>query len=132
MNKNIFHEDQNVTSPGEELESDEYNVASGIFSIREGLIRDCNAKFAEIFGYKVEEIVDRKGIEEFISLDDKQKFGQTLSTFLISSQLKSTQEIIKIVKKNNSIANAKIYLSKALHEGKPCLLYTSPSPRDGL
>lgn len=121
MNKNNFHDDKDVSNHNEKFENDEYNIVSAIFLIREGLIRDCNPKFAEILGYEVGEIVDRKGIQEFIFLDDKQKFEQTLSTFMVS-HLKSTQEIVKIMKKNNSVANAKIYLSKTLCEGNPSII----------
>ena len=85
------------------------------------MIRDCNSKFAETFGYKVSDIINRKGIEEFIVPDDKQKFERILSA-LNSSLLESSEEIIKINKKNNSITSVKIYLFKTLCEGKPSII----------
>ena len=121
ITKNFFHDDKNITGTHKKFEKDEYNVVSGNFSISEGLIRDCNFKFAETFGYKIGEIIDRKTIEEFIFLDDKQKFEKTLSAFISSSQ-ESTEEIIKIIKKNNSITTAKIFLSKTLSDGKPYII----------
>ena len=121
MNKDFFNNDQIVIIPNVESENDDDSLISGFFSIREGLIRDCNSKFAETFGYKVSDIVNRKGIEEFIVPDDKQKFERILSA-LNSSLLESSEEIIKINKKNNSITAVKIYLSKTLCEGKPSII----------
>ena len=121
MNKDFFNNDQNIIIPNVESENDDDTLISGFFLIRDGLIRDCNSKFAETFGYKVSEIVNRKGIEEFIVPDDKHKFERILSS-LNSSLLESSEEIIKINKKNNSITAVKIYLSKTLCEGKPSII----------
>ena len=43
----------------------------GVYLLQDNLFRYVNAKFAEIFGYETEEIIDRLGPQEVIFPDDR-------------------------------------------------------------
>ena len=99
------------------------DTASGKFLIKNGLIKSCNTKFAELLGFQIDEIIDHKGIRDFIHSEDLAGIENSLMS-LISSDANSTQEILRIKNKDDSIIKVQVNISKTFCEGKLTLIGT--------
>lgn len=91
--------------------------SSGLFFISHGLIKICNSKFAQLVGYKTNEIIDHKGISDFVHPEDISDFDSSLLN-LINSKEDSAQTTVRILIKNKSFLKVKVYLSKTFSEDK--------------
>ncbi|MBI4839027.1 MAG: GAF domain-containing protein [Nitrospirae bacterium] len=95
----------------------------GIYSIQDGIFKYVNPKLAEIFGYRVEELVDKKGPKDLTLPEDYQIVEENLRK-RISGEVKSIQYNFRGMKKNKEIINIEVYGSQCLYQGRPAILGT--------
>jgi len=93
----------------------------GVYLIQEGLFRYVNPKLAEIFGYPVAELVDRKGPRELVHADDWPEVDQNLS-----KRFSRLEEAVQFrgVRKDESVIHVEVYGSRMEYRGRPAVIGT--------
>jgi PAS domain S-box-containing protein len=123
LNKKVLIQEQySDTHAGEHVDILEDN-SSGKFLIKNGLVKSCNKKFAELLGFRIDEIIDQKGLGDIIQTEDLASVENSLMS-LIGSDANSTQDILRIRKKDDSTVKAQLNLSKTFCDGKLTLIGT--------
>jgi len=123
LNKKISMGEQSTDLQVSDKNNISEKISSGKFLIRDGLIESCDAKFAQLLGFQIDEIMGNRGIKDLIHHEDFPFFENSLEN-LLKSDVNSIQEILRIRKKNDSIIKAKIYLSKTFFDDKLTLIGT--------
>ena len=123
LNKKISMGEQSTDLQVSDKNNISEKISSGKFLIRDGLIESCDAKFAQLLGFQIDEIMGSRGIKDLIHHEDFPFFENSLAN-LLKSDVNSIQEILRIRKKNDSIIKAKIYLSKTFFDDKLTLIGT--------
>jgi two-component system, cell cycle sensor histidine kinase and response regulator CckA len=96
---------------------------AGIYLVQDGVFKYANPKFAEIFGYEVEEISGIMRAEEAIFPEDWPMVEENLRKRL-SGELTSLHYEFRIVTRNKEVRNAEIYSSLTIYQGKPAVIGT--------
>ncbi len=95
----------------------------GIYLVQDGLFKYANAKFAEIFGYPIEEIAGIMRAEDAILPEDWPVVEENLRK-RISGELESLHYEFRIVTKSRDVRHAEIYSSRTIYQGKPAVIGT--------
>jgi len=95
----------------------------GVYLVQDGLFKYANAKFAEIFGYPIEEIAGRMRAEDAIFPEDWPVVEENLRK-RISGELESLHYEFRIVTKSRDVRHAEIYSSRTIYRGKPAVIGT--------
>ena len=99
------------------------NSIVGVYLIQEGIFKYVNAKFAEIHGYEVEEMVGKMGPEQTIFPEDRPIVERN-----ISKRGKGEEQAIhygfRIVTKHQEIRYVEIFGSRTMYRGRPAVIGT--------
>lgn len=95
----------------------------GIYLIQDGLFRYVNGMFADIFEYRVEEMIDKITVEEVIHPENWPLVQENLRKRL-EGEIKSLHYEIRVCTKSNKIKNVEIYSSQTLYRAKPAVIGT--------
>lgn len=90
----------------------------GINLIQDGVLKYVNPKFAEIFGYTIEECLDNMSFRELVYPEDLPKVEENILKRL-SGKVKSVRYDFRGVKKSGEIIHVEIFGSSILFNGKP-------------
>jgi PAS domain S-box-containing protein len=95
----------------------------GIYIIQDGLFRYVNPRVAEIFGYTVDELIDKKGPRDLVYPDDWQIVEENIRK-RISGEIESIQYDFRGITKNKEVINVKVYGTRTIYKGKPSVVGT--------
>ena len=95
----------------------------GVYVIQDGVFIYINPKFAEIFGYSVDELINKKGPEELIHPDDWPTSKENLRK-RIAGELNSIQYTFRGITKNKEVIHLEVYGSATKYQGHPAVIGT--------
>ncbi len=96
---------------------------TGIYVIQDEIFRYVNPMLAEIFGYTVEELIDKKGPEDVVLPQEWPMVKENLRKRM-SGEIESTHYGFRGIKKNKEINYVEVYGSKTVYEGRPAIIGT--------
>ena len=99
------------------------NSIGGVYLIQDGIFKYVNSRFAEIHGYKIEEMVDKMGIKETTLPEDIPIVNENIKKRVQGGDGSIHYEI-RIATKNKEIKNVEIFGSSTLYHGKPAVIGT--------
>jgi PAS domain S-box-containing protein/putative nucleotidyltransferase with HDIG domain len=95
----------------------------GIYLIQDGIFRYVNSMLAGIFGYSVEELIDKKGPEDVVLPEDWPIVKGNLKR-RISGEIESTHYRFRGIKKDRKTIRVEVYGSKTLYKAAPAVIGT--------
>ncbi|HYM95488.1 MAG TPA: PAS domain S-box protein, partial [Chitinophagaceae bacterium] len=95
----------------------------GVYIIQDGKFAYVNPKFAEIFGYNQQELINSYPIEIVVHSDDRPIVAENVRARLQGEQTSIHYEA-NGQKKNGDIIRAEIFGSRTEYEGKPAIIGT--------
>jgi two-component system phosphate regulon sensor histidine kinase PhoR len=95
----------------------------GIYLIQDGLLRYVNPKFAEIFGYEVDEMTAQLEPTAIVLSEDRPMVEENIRK-RISGEVESIHFQFRGIKKNGGIVQVEVYGSRIDHQGRPAVLGT--------
>jgi PAS domain S-box-containing protein len=97
---------------------------AGIYVLRpDGVVRYVNARCAEIFGYTIEEAIDRLSIPDIIFSEDLPLVSASIGKRTSGEQPSHHYEF-RIMTKTGDIRYVEVYSSYTVYEGKPAIIGT--------
>ena len=93
----------------------------GIYIIQDNVFQYVNARFAEIHGYTIEEIINRKNTEEMILPGDLQSVEESLLP-RGSGTARSRHNEFRIVTKTGKVKHVETYGTRTIFQGKPATI----------
>ncbi len=96
---------------------------AGIYLIQDSIFKYGNPKFAEMFGYTVEEVLNGMGPHDMVSPDDWPLVENNIKKRL-SGDAESIHYEFKGVKKNGEIIGLEVYGSRIIYRGRPAVIGT--------
>ena len=96
---------------------------AGVYLVQDGLFKYVNTKCAEIFGYSIDEIVDKKRAKDVIYEDDLPLVEENLRK-RISGELKELHYGFRICAKSREIKYVEVYSSRTTYQGNPAVIGT--------
>jgi PAS domain S-box-containing protein len=97
------------------------NSIVGVYLIQDGVFKYVNSRFAEIHGYKIEEMVDKMGVKETALPEDLPIVNENIRKRVEGGD-ESIQYEFRIVTKSQGIRNVEIFCSSTLYQGKPAVI----------
>jgi PAS domain S-box-containing protein len=98
----------------------EYSLV-GVYLIQDGIFIYANNCLAKIFGYSVEEIVNRKGPQDLIFPEDRPTVLQNIEK-RITGELESIHYEFRGLKNNGEVINVEVYGSRTIYRGRPAVI----------
>ena len=95
----------------------------GIYLIQDGVYKYINPKFAEIFEYTTEELINKLGPKDLTFPDDLIKVENNIKS-RIKGDIKSVNYEFRGITKNNKIKFIEVFGSRASYNNKPAILGT--------
>jgi len=95
----------------------------GIYLLQGNLFKYVNSEFAKIFGYQIDEIIDKLGPKDVIFPEDLPMVEESLRE-RISGEMKSISYGFRIYTKNQDIKNVEVYSSSTTYQGNPAVIGT--------
>ena len=95
----------------------------GIYVIQDGVFKYVNPKLAEIFGYKVEELINRKGPLDLTFEEDRPIVQKNIRKRL-EGKIESIHYEFRGVRKDGKIINVEVYGSRFMYDNKPAIVGT--------
>lgn len=95
----------------------------GFYIIQDGRFKYVNPKFAEIFGYTVDECTDNLRTDQLVYADDLVRVQEQLRRRL-SGEIGTVKYTFRAVKKTGEIIHLSIYGSSLLYQGRPAAIGT--------
>jgi hypothetical protein len=95
----------------------------GVYLIQKGVFKYANPKLAEIFGYSVDELINKKGPGDLTLPEDWPVVRKNLQK-RISGKVESLRYEFRGVKKNGEIINLEVYGSRTMYRGRPAVVGT--------
>ncbi len=95
----------------------------GIYLIQDDLLRYINPKFAEIFGYEVDEMVNRLEATAVVFYEDRPLIEENIRK-RIAGEVESIHAQFRGIRKNQEIIHVEVYGSRIDHQGRPAVLGT--------
>jgi PAS domain S-box-containing protein len=95
----------------------------GVYIIQDDLFRYVNPAFAEIFGYKPEEIIDKLGPDDFITPEDRERILNIIQ-HRMAGKIGFPHSEFHISRKDGSIRVVEAFSSRASHQGRPAIIGT--------
>ena len=96
---------------------------AGLYLIQDGVFKYVNPKFAEMFGYSVEECLDGRPFEALVHPEDRPLIKEQVDK-RTSGQAQFSQYTFRGLKKNGQIFHVEIYGSTAVHQGRTAAIGT--------
>jgi len=95
----------------------------GIYLIQDGIFKYVNPKLAEIFGYRVEELIGKRGPRDLTLHEDWPVVEKALRR-RISGKVKSIHYNFRGITKNKEIIHVEVYGSRTMYQGRPAVIGT--------
>jgi len=95
----------------------------GIYLIQDGVFKYVNPRLAEIFGYAVEELIDKKGPRDLVLPEDWPIVEKNLLK-RISGEIESVQYEFRGIRKNKEVIYIEAYGSRTIYQGRPAVIGT--------
>ena len=95
----------------------------GFYIIQDGLFKYVNPKFADIFGYTVDECLDNMHFRQLVYPEDLATVEEQVRRRL-AGETKAVQYAFRGIKKTGEIIHVTIYGSSLLYKGKPAAIGT--------
>ncbi|MBI5749612.1 MAG: PAS domain S-box protein [Nitrospinae bacterium] len=95
----------------------------GVYLIQDGVFKYANPRLAEIFGYAVEELIDKKGPKDLVLPEDWHIVEENLRK-RISGEVESIHYDFKGITKNKETIYVEVYGSKTVYRGRPAVIGT--------
>jgi PAS domain S-box-containing protein len=96
----------------------------GIYVLQQdGTVRYVNARCAQVFGYTVEEAIDRLNVCDVIFSEDLPLVGSSIGKRM-SGELPSHHYEFRIITKGGDIRHVEVYSSFTVYEGEPAIIGT--------
>jgi len=95
----------------------------GIYLIQDDILRYVNPKFAEIFGYEVDEMINRLEATAMVFPDDRPLVEENIRK-RISGEVESIHFQFRGIRKDQGIVQVEVYGSRIDHQGRPAVLGT--------
>jgi PAS domain S-box-containing protein len=95
----------------------------GIYLIQHGLFRYVNPRFAEIFRYDVEEIVDKKSPGDLVAPEDRNKVEESIRR-RVSGEIKSVRYEFLGLTKDRCAVSVEVYTSRTEYQGESAVIGT--------
>jgi|Deesub1362A_J573_1020465.scaffolds.fasta_scaffold00073_30 PAS domain S-box-containing protein len=96
---------------------------AGIYLIQDNVFKYVNPRMAEIFGYKVKELINKKGPEDVTLPEDRAIVRQNIQKRL-SGKSKSIHYSFRGVKKNGDVVHLEVYGSRIMYQERPAVIGT--------
>ncbi len=95
----------------------------GIYLIQDGIFKYANPKLAEIFGYTVKELVDKKGPGDLVLQEDWPIVEQNLRK-RVSGEITYMDYGFRGVRKDRTVIHAEVHGSRTMYQGRPAVVGT--------
>ncbi len=95
----------------------------GIYLIQDELLRYVNPKFAEIFGYEVDEMINRLEATAIVFPEDRPLVEENIRR-RVSGEVESIHFQFRGIRKDQEIVQVEVYGSRIDHQGRPAVLGT--------
>ena len=95
----------------------------GVYLIVDGLFKYVNPKLVEIFGYTVDELIDKLGPEDLVLPEDWSIVNENLRK-RIRGEISSVNYTLRARKKAGNIIFTEVYGSRTIYNGKPAIIGT--------
>jgi diguanylate cyclase (GGDEF)-like protein/PAS domain S-box-containing protein len=95
----------------------------GVYLIQDGVFKYINTRLAEINGYVVEELIDKKGPKDLVLPEDWPMVEENTRKRL-SGEVESLYFEFRGITKNNRIINLEAYGSRTMYRGRPAVVGT--------
>jgi len=95
----------------------------GIYVIQDFVFKYVNAKLAEIFGYKVKELIGITGPQQVVHPEDWPMVKNNIQKRILG-EVKSIQSQFKGIRKDGQVIFVEVYGSGTIYEGKPAVIGT--------
>jgi PAS domain S-box-containing protein len=95
----------------------------GVYIIQDDLFHYINPALAEMFGYALEEIIDRLGPDDFVTPEDRDRVLASIRR-RTAGEIEFSHHEFHISRKDGSIRIVEAFGSRALHKGRPAVLGT--------
>lgn len=95
----------------------------GIYLIQDELLRYVNPKLAEIFGYEVDEMINRLEATAIVFPDDRPLVEENIRK-RVSGEVESIHFQFRGIRKDQEIVRVEVYGSRIDHQGRPAVLGT--------
>ncbi len=99
------------------------NSIVGVYLIQDNIFKYLNPKLADIFGYTVDELLDKKGPKDVTLPEDWETVRDNLRK-RIGGEVDSIHYSFKGIKKDGKIIYVEVFGSRTLYQGKPAVLGT--------
>ncbi len=95
----------------------------GVFLVQDGLFKYLNKRLAEMNGYTVEELLNRKGPKDLVLSEDWPLVEEMIQKRL-SDKYQAVQYEVRGLTKDKRILHLQVYGSQTLYQGRPALIGT--------
>jgi PAS domain S-box-containing protein len=95
----------------------------GVYLIQDGLFRYINARYAEIHGYAIEELVDKKGTSDTVLSEDMPKVRDEFRKGL-KGDIGSLNTEFRIITKKRELKDVEVYGTYTTYRGKLAIIGT--------
>ena len=95
----------------------------GVYIIQEGVFRYLNPKFNEIFGYEMDEMIDRMGPKDLTLPEDLPTVEENLRR-RVEGEIDSIHYEFRGLTKEQDLIDLEVYGTRAVFEGRPAVIGT--------
>jgi PAS domain S-box-containing protein len=95
----------------------------GIFLIQDNIVRYANGEYARIFDCRIEDMVDRLGLQDLILPDDLPTVLERIRQ-RIDGEQQSARYQFRILTRKGEIRHTEVYSSRTVYRGKPAIVGT--------
>jgi len=99
------------------------NAGLGIYLIQDGVFKYVNMKFADIYGYMVDEIVDKMGPLDLVIADDAGIVAENVAR-RFSGEADFINYEMRVPARNGDVITVEIHGGRTVRRGKPAVLGT--------
>jgi PAS domain S-box-containing protein len=95
----------------------------GVYLIQDNVFKYVKPKLAEIFGYTLEEIIEKKGPQDLTYPEDRPLVKENIRK-RISGEVEHIHYSFRGLKKNGEVFDAEVFGSRVIYKGKPAVVGT--------
>jgi PAS domain S-box-containing protein len=99
------------------------NAGLGIYLIQDDVFRYVNKKFADTYGYRVDEIVDKMGSMDLVIPDDAAIVAENTAK-RISGEVDFINYELRVPRRNNEVITVEIHGGRTVRQGRPAIIGT--------
>jgi diguanylate cyclase (GGDEF)-like protein/PAS domain S-box-containing protein len=95
----------------------------GVYLVQDGVFKYTNGRLAEISGYTIEELINKKGPKDVVFPEDWPMVEEN-NRKRLSGEVESIHFEFRQITKNNGIIYVEVYGSRTMYQGRPALVGT--------